>query len=134
MDGGYEIRLVESGPDISLGACVLLTPLVCQQLNPNTRFNYSLININVFEIMFVLKLTAIHEAKDFGYGRRPFVMCARTGQFQKIKHLYVVFFFGSFFCFRSGEAVREPAEMKQLYISTFPASSLGAHKSALEPT
>ena len=65
LDGGYEIRLVESGPDISLGACVLLTPLVCQQLYPNTRFNYSLININVFEIMFVLKLTAIHEARDF---------------------------------------------------------------------
>ena len=65
LDGGYEIRLVESGPDISLGACVLLTPLVCLQLNPSTRFNYSLININVFEIMFVLKLTAIHEAKDF---------------------------------------------------------------------
>ena len=65
LDGGYEIRLIESGPDISLGACVLLTPLVCLQLNPNTRFYYSLININVFEVMFVLKLTAIHEAKDF---------------------------------------------------------------------
>ena len=65
LDAGYEIRLIGSGPDISLGACVLLTPLVCLQLNPSTRFNYSLININVFEIMFVLKLTAIHEAKDF---------------------------------------------------------------------
>ena len=65
LDDGYHMRLVESGPNISLGACVLLTPLVCQQLNPNTRFNYSLSNINLFEVMFVLKLTAIHEAKDF---------------------------------------------------------------------
>ena len=60
LDGGYEIRLVESGQDISLGACVLLTSLVCQQLNPNTRFNYSLSDIHLFEVMFVLKLTAIH--------------------------------------------------------------------------
>ena len=65
LDGRYETRWGESGPDISLGACVLLTPFVCLQLNPNTRFNYSLININVFEVMFELKLTAIHEAKDF---------------------------------------------------------------------
>ena len=65
LDGGYEIRLVESGPDISLGAYVLLTPLVCLQLNPNTRFNYGLIKINVFEVKFVLKFIAIHEAKDF---------------------------------------------------------------------
>ena len=64
LDGGYEIRLVESGPDISLGACVLLIPLVCLQLNPNTRFNYSLINIYVLEIMFVQNLTAIHEARN----------------------------------------------------------------------
>ena len=65
LDGGYEIRLVESRPRISLGACVLLTPLVCQQLKPITQSNHGLININVFEDMFVLKLTAIHEAKDF---------------------------------------------------------------------
>ena len=63
LDGGYEIWLVESGPHISLGACVLLTPLACQQLKPNTQSNHGLININVFEGMFVL--TAIHEAKDF---------------------------------------------------------------------
>ena len=54
FDGGYEIRLVESGPDIFLGACVLMTSLVCQQLNPNTRFSYSSIIINVFVVMFVL--------------------------------------------------------------------------------
>ena len=65
LDGGYEIRLVESGQDISLGACVLLTSLVCQQINPNTRFNYGLIKTNVFEVKFVLKLIAIHEATDF---------------------------------------------------------------------
>ena len=65
LDGGYEIRLVESSQDISLGACVLLTSLVCLQLNPNARLNYSLINIHVFEVMLVLKLIAIHEAKDF---------------------------------------------------------------------
>ena len=50
LDGGYEIRLVESGPHISLGACVLLTPLVCQQLKPNTQSNHGL--INVFEGMY----------------------------------------------------------------------------------
>ena len=65
LDGGYEIRLVESGPQISVGACVLLTSLVCQQLKTNTQSNHGLINIHVFEGMFVLKLTAIHEAKDF---------------------------------------------------------------------
>ena len=65
LDGGYEIRLVESGPHIPLCACVLLIPLVCLQLHPNTRFNYGLIKIHVFEVKFVLKLIAIHEAKDF---------------------------------------------------------------------
>ena len=65
LDGGYEIRLVEPGPDISLGACVLLTPLVCLQLNPNTRLNDGLIKTNVIEVKFVLKLIAIHEVKDF---------------------------------------------------------------------
>ena len=57
----------------------------------------------------------------------------RTGQFQKIRHLYS-FSLGSFLCFGSREAVRKPTEIKHLCMSPFPAFLLGAHKSVLEPT
>ena len=65
LDGGYEIRLVESGPHISLSTCVLLTPLLWQLLKSNTQFNHGLINISVFGGSIVPKLIPIREAKDF---------------------------------------------------------------------
>ena len=70
---------------------------------------------------------------DMGAGR---LLCVPEQASSKKSDIFMSFPFRSFLCFGSGEAVREPAEMKQLpvYISTFPASSLGAHKSALEPT
>ena len=70
---------------------------------------------------------------DMGASR---LLCMSEQASSKNSDIFMSFFFGSFLCFGFGEAVKEPAEMKQLpvYISTFPASSLGARKSALEPT
>ena len=68
---------------------------------------------------------------DMGAGR---LLCVPEQASSKKSDIFMSFLFRSFLCFGSGEAVREPAEMKQLYISTFPASLMGAHKSALEPT
>ena len=76
--------------------------------------------------------------REIFYRRRPFVIRARNGYSEqassKNSDTFISFSFDSFLCLGSGEAVGEPAEMKQLYISTFPASLLGAHKPALEPT
>ena len=83
--------------------------------------------------MFVLKLIAIYEAKDFWYGRRPFVMCARTGQFQKIRHLYVVFFqkFPLFWVRGSREGTRRDETIIYFHFSRFlagrPQISSGTH-------
>ena len=71
------------------------------------------------------------EIFDMGANR---LLCVPEQASSKKSSIFMSFSFGSFLCFGSAEAVREPVEMKQLYISTFPASSLGAHKSALEPT